>query len=356
MQKKRIATGLDIGSSKISAVAASIGKDGGFNILGQATQDSRGVLRGSVVNMDAAVQSVAGVLKKLKAKSPAGLGQIYVNISGQTLEGARSKGMIPLSARGREITASDIARCVDAASTIHLPFDREIVHKIVQKFSVDDQPWIKNPLGLYASRIACEVYIITATVNSIQNIFKCVSNAGHNVKEVVYTGIADGVIILDNEEKDAGVLLLNMGASLTEISIFSEGALCDIEILQAGAGDIKDDFRTSDAFNNVILKTASKIKNFGAAGNNLQSVVITGGIIFTDGLIEYLEKRLSCPVRMGVVKETKGEISGPDSIRLCTALGLARYAAAKYENLPQGARNFAGRISSTVVDIFNNYF
>ncbi|MDD5137052.1 MAG: hypothetical protein PHN63_06885, partial [Candidatus Omnitrophica bacterium] len=184
MRRLKIVTGLDIGSSKISAITISIGKEGQFSMIAHATGSSRGVSMGAISDLNEAVRSVTAVLKKLKQGSPDGLGQIYVNIAGETLKGAGSSGMIPLSVRGREITKPDIARCIDAASTIRLPFDREIVHKIVQRFSIDDQPWIKDPLGLYASRISCEVYIITAAVNSIQNIFKCVSNAGYDVKEV----------------------------------------------------------------------------------------------------------------------------------------------------------------------------
>ena len=356
MIRTKVITGLDIGSSKVSAVTANIAKDGSVSIIGHATQDSRGVSRGSIVDLDEAVQSVSGVLKRLKAKAPNGLGRIYVNITGQTLQGSRSKGMVPLAVRGREITRPDMARCVDAASTIHLPFDREIVHRIVQRFSVDDQPWIKDPIGLYASRIACEVYIITAAYNSIQNIFKCVNNAGYDAREVVYTGVADGAIVLDKEEKEAGVILLSIGAALTEISIFSEGTLCDVEILQTGAEDLKGDFRKSDALDKVLAKVSSRIEGFRNTGNSLKSIVVTGGIVFADGVIEYLEERLSCPVRMGVAKEVKGEISGLDSIRLCTAIGLSKYAAAKSENLPQSAKNLARRVSSAVTDIFNNYF
>ncbi|MFA6321496.1 MAG: cell division protein FtsA [Candidatus Omnitrophota bacterium] len=356
INRVKVITGLDIGSSKVSAVAASIDKEGLFSIVGQATQDSLGVSRGAIVDLDEAVRSVSGVLKKLKAKSPNGLGQIYVNITGETLKGAISKGMIPLSLRGREITKFDMKRCMNAASTVHLPFDREIVHRIVQKFSIDDQPWIKDPIGLYASRIACEVFIITAALNSIQNIFKCVSNSGYDVKEVVYTGIADGSAVLDNEEKESGVILLGMGAELTEISTFFKGVLCDMEILQTGAEDFKNDFRSSAVFDAVIEKVALKLQSFKDTGKNIQSVVVTGGIIFADGVIEYLEEKLKCPVKMGVAKEVRGEVSGLDSIRLCTAIGLAKYAAEKQENLPQNAKNFTKTLSSAVIDIFNNYF
>ncbi len=357
MIRNRVITGLDIGSSKVSAVTALIGKGKAFGIISQAAMDSRGVSRGSITDLNEAVRSVSGVLKKLKEKAPGGLGSIYVNITGADVKGCPSKGMIPLSTRGREVTVSDMDKCVSAASTIHLPFDREIVHRIVRRFSVDDQPWIKDPSGLYASRIACEVYIITAAVNSIQNIFKCVNSAGCDVKEVVYAGAAEAAAVLDETEKEAGVLLLNIGAALTEISIFFNGALCDMEIFQTGAEDFRDDFRSSGSFNSLISGIALKMQNFRAAGNNLQSIVVTGGIIFSDGVIEYLEEKLSCPVKTGVVRELRGEISGLDNVRLSTAIGLVKYAAAKYENYPQGpAKNFARRVSSAVIDVFNNYF
>lgn len=356
MKKNKIITGLDIGSSKVSAVTASVGRDGQFTIIGHVSQDSKGSARGTIVDMNESIRAVASVLKKLKVNSPGGLGQIYVNISGQAVKGARSKGMIPISVRGREITTSDMTRCIDAASTIHLPYDREIVHKIVQKFSVDDQPWIKDPLGLYASRLACEVYIITASVNSIQNIFKCVNSAGYDVKEVVYTGIADGSIVLTKEDTEAGVLLLSIGASLTEISVFIDGALCDIEIMQAGTADFQGELTGNAVFDEVISKVLLKMQDFRKAGNNLQLVSVTGGIVFADGAIEYLEEKLLCEVKMGVSKDVRGEMSGLDSVRLCTAIGLAKYAAGRPENLPQGVKSIIQRVSSSVVDIFNNYF
>ncbi|MFA5144055.1 MAG: cell division protein FtsA [Candidatus Omnitrophota bacterium] len=356
MKRTKIITGLDIGSSKVSAITISIDKGGQLSITGQATGPSRGVSAGAITDLNDAVRSVSSVLKKLRQKAPDGLGDIYVNISGQALKGTRSAGMIPLAVRGREITRPDIARCIDAASTIRLPFDREIVHKIVQRFSVDDQPWIKDPLGLYASRISCEVYIITAAVNSIQNIFKCVNNAGYDAKEVVYTGIADANAVLEKGDKEAGVLLLSMGAALTGISIFSEGALCDMEILQTGAEDFKDGYKENPAFNGLVSKIALKIKDMRSSGKSMQSMVVTGGIIFSDGVIEFLEEKLSIPVKMGVAKDIRGEVSGPDNVRFCTAIGLAKHAIKKYENMPQVPKNFTDRVTSAVADIFNNYF
>jgi len=352
----KIVTGLDIGSSKVSAVSASIEKNGAFTILGQASVGSRGVSRGAITDLNEAVSSVSGAFKRLQGKTHSSPGEIYVNISGESVKGSRSKGMIPLTTRGREVTTFDMARCVDAASTIHLPFDREIVHKIVHKFSVDDQAWIKNPAGLYASRLACEVYIITANVSNIQNIFKCVNLAGHDAKEVVFTGIADASAILETEEMQGGALILDMGSSLTQVSIFFEGTLNVMDIMAIGAEDIKGDFASSDVFSQVVAKVNSRLQEFNLTGNKIKSAALTGGIAFTEGVIEFLEEKLALPVKMGIAKDIRGEISGVDSMKLSTAIGLAKYACNKYEENRIRSRNFASRISSTVVDIFNNYF
>ncbi|MFH0763763.1 MAG: cell division protein FtsA [Candidatus Omnitrophota bacterium] len=356
MKKEAIVTGLDIGSSRISAVAALIGSGGALDVLAQSSQGSRGISRGAVVSLSEAVKSVSGVMNKICAKIPRKPGDIYVNISGESIKGGVSRGMIPLSSRGREITGPDMARCVNAAGTIRLSFDREIVHKIVQRFSVDDEPPIKNPLGLYASRLACEAYIITANANHIQNIYKCVNNAGYDIKEIVFTGIADGSSLLTGEEREEGALLLDMGASLTEASVFADGTLADLEVILIGGEDIKGGFKDSPEFSDIIARVKSKLENLSASGKKIRAITITGGISFNDGIVEFLEEKLAYPVRMGVAKEVRGEVSGLDSVRLSTAIGLARYAREKCFKKTREEENLIGRLSAAVTDIFNNYF
>jgi cell division protein FtsA len=285
-----------------------------------------------------------------------GLGNIYVNISGQAIRAEKSRGMIPLSMRGREITRGDIERCMNVASTIQLPYDRDIIHKIVISFSIDDQPSIRNPLGLYASRLACEMYVISAAINHVENIHKCVNEAGYDVKEVVYTGLADGMSLLSEEEKDLGAAILNIGASLTEVSIFYGGDLNDIGIIPMGRQDVKGELKESFEFNDLFSRIRARMDDFLNKGGKINSVVLTGGLAFEDGIIELLEAKLSCPVKMGVPRAVKGDISSIDSIRLTTALGLIRYGEARYRAKAIQARNILQHMSARVVDIFNNYF
>lgn len=356
IKKPHTITGLDIGSSKISAAALEILNGSQSKILTYESRPSKGIFRGSIMSLDEASNSIAKVLNKLNEKAPRGLGDIYVNITGETVTGEKSRGMIPLSSRGREVTKSDMAKCVNAAGTIRLPFDREIIHRIVLNYSIDDQSAIKNPLGLYASRLSCEMYMITAGINHIQNIYKCVDNAGYDIRGVVYSGIADGAVLLDDEWKDEGVLLLNIGYSLTEISIFAGGSLSVMGVVPLGAADIKGDLKTSTEFGNIVSRVKAKCEEFSAKGQSIKFTVIAGGFAFSEGVIDALEERLSCPVKMGTVKNAHGNISSIDSLRGATAIGLAKYAQIEDQPKPFQTKGLAKDISERVAEIFNNYF
>lgn len=356
MNRVKIITGLDIGSSKISAVSAGIYKSGSFEILSQVTEASSGVSRGLFVDLGKAAVSVGAVLSKIAGKISAKPGNIYVNISAPSIKGASSSGMIPISLRGREVTEDDMTRCVSAASTIHLPFDRDIIHRIVHSFSVDDNLPVSNPIGLYASRLFCKAYIITAESNLIQNICKCVNSAGYDVKEVVFTGMADGASLLNENDKLEGTLLLDMGNSMTEAYIFEKGTLREFEIIPVGARDMGDDPSRNVELGGAIAKISEKMNSYRLAGGNINSAVLTGGLAFVDGIVELVESKLACPVKMGAAKDIKGDISSIDSVRLATAIGLARYAYEKYMQNIREHGNPARRLSAKITDLFNNYF
>jgi len=356
MSRARIVTGLDIGSSKVSAVAARIEKSGELKILSQVTYPSAGVSRGMIVDLAKAANSVSKVLAKISENISSRPGEIYANISGTSLKGTISKGMVPISLRGREITRHDMAKCVNAGSTVHLPFDRDIVHRIVHNFSVDDGSSVANPLGLFASRLYCEVYIITADTNQIQNIYKCASLAGYDVKEVVISGAADGFSLLDEKEKDEGALLVDMGDSLTEAYIFKSGTLFDFEIIPVGAREIAGELIGNFELSAAIDKISERLKSYSASGGKITSVVVTGGLTFIDGIVELLESKLSRPVKMGAATDIKGDITSIDSVRLSTAIGLVRYAYQKHLHKVRESANPARRLSTKLVDLFNDYF
>lgn len=356
MRRPVVVTGLDIGSGKVSGVTAEIYHDRTFAVVAHYTSPSRGMSRGAIVDLKEATRSVSEVLTALREKFPKGPGRIYANITGSTVTGARSRGMVPISLRGREIIKPDIDRCIDVASTIHLPFDREIIHRIVQNFSIDEQNWIEDPQGLYASRLICEVYVITASVNQIQNIYKCVTSAGYDIDEIVYSGMADGEALLGDSQKTGVTAILDIGASLADLSIFNSGKLCEFEVIPAGSSDMKEDFASDGPLLDAVRKIRDRIPQLESASGAIDSIILTGGMALTDNFIEFLEQEISRPIRMGATKDLRGDISASDSMRLTTAVGLVKYASGKYLRRKIAQKNIALRLSDKVADIFNNYF
>ena len=356
MKRPILITGLDIGSSKISAVSAMVDEDGKLKFVTQANLPSKGVSRGVVEDLSEAVSTVTKVLDKLKEKAGSRLEPIFVNISGATIKGERSRGMIPLALRGREVTASDMDRCAEVASTVHLPIEREVVHRIVHRFSVDGESWIKNPAGLSASRLECEVFIVTANVNHIENIYKCVSNSGYETREVVFSGIADGLSVLDHGDMDAGVILLDIGASLTVVSAFFGGSLFDLSVVPVGTNDMKGDFKESTGFGDILLAITIKANELLKVGGVINSLTLTGGAAFADMIAESLEEKMQYPIKIGSARDIIGQISSADSMKAVSAIGLVKYGYEDYIKRYARKKGFAGAVKDKIVDLFNNYF
>lgn len=198
--------------------------------------------------------------------------------------------------------------------------------------------------------------MITAGINHIQNIYKCVNNAGYDIKGVVYSGIADASSLVEDAWKEDGVGLLNIGASLTELSIFFAGSLSAIDIIPTGASDIKDDLKSDARLEGIMSRVRAKCEEFTKKGQNIKLIVVAGGFAFSEGVVDIMEEKLLCPIRMGVVRNVQGNIFSIDSLRGATAIGLARYARAQVMPRPFQTKGIVKDISEKVVEIFNNYF
>lgn len=354
--KDTIITGLDLGSSKVAAVAAFIDASGSVKVAALSNVQSKGISNGTIENLDGAVESVSKALAKLKEKLGRRPENIFVNISGVGVKAERSIGMTSLAFRGREVMGSDIKKAAEAASMVALPMDREVLHKIVRRFSVDQENFITNPLGLHAAKLSCEIYLISAPVTSIHNIQKCVNDAGYDVREVVFTGIADGYGILDKGQKNEGIAILDIGHAATEVCVFSDGVLAGLGVIPFGTKNIKNGFREDASVGEAMASIGSHLKATKDAGGHIKSIVTMGGAAFIDGFIEYVEEKLSYPVKTGVIKDVVGDISGMDSIRAATAIGLVRYGAEKINSARKTFRTPLHRVSSKVVELLNNYF
>jgi len=249
--------GLDIGTTKVCVIIGQYNDSGQLEITGVGTTASRGLRRGVVINIETTVRSIAAAVEGAEMMSGREVGSVYTGIAGGHIEGINSRGVVAVTGRGREITREDVDRVIDAAKAIVIPMDREVLHVIPQEFVVDDQGGIKNPIGMIGVRLEAEVHIITGAVTSAQNIVKCVNRAGFKVNDIVLEPLASSRAVLTQDEKELGVLLIDLGGGTTDVLLHLEGAPYHTEVLAVGGDQVTNDI-------SIMLKTpldaAEKLK------------------------------------------------------------------------------------------------
>jgi cell division protein FtsA len=249
--------GLDIGTTKVCVVIGHYNESGQLEITGVGTTPSRGLRRGVVINIETTVRSITNAVEAAEMMSGREVHAVYTGIAGGHIEGINSRGVVAVTGKGREITREDVDRVVDAAKAIVIPMDREVLHVIPQEFIVDEQRGIKNPIGMVGVRLEAEVHIITGAVTSAQNIVKCVNRAGFKVNDIALEPLASSKAVLSQDEKELGVLLIDLGGGTTDVLVHLEGAPYHTEVLSVGGDQVTNDI-------SIMLKTpleaAEKIK------------------------------------------------------------------------------------------------
>jgi len=249
--------GLDIGTTKVCAIIGQYNENGMMEITGVGTTPSRGLRRGVVINIELTVKSVLNAIEAAEMMSGREVHDVYTGIAGGHIEGINSRGVVAVTGKNREITKEDVDRVIDAARAIVIPMDREVLHVIPQEFIVDEQGGIKNPLGMIGVRLESEVHIITGAVTSAQNIVRCVNRAGFKVNDIVLEPLASSKAVLSDDERELGVLLIDLGGGTTDILVYLEGAPYHTGVLSLGGDQVTNDL-------SIILKTpmesAEKIK------------------------------------------------------------------------------------------------
>lgn len=235
---ERIIVGLDIGTTKITAVVGEM-LDDEINIIGVGSHPSTGLRKGSVVNIESTVDSIRKAVEEAELMAGCDISSVYVGIAGNHIKGFNSHGIIAI--KGREIMKSDVERVIDAAKAVAIPTDREILHVIPQEFIVDDMESIQNPVGMTAIRLEAKIHIVTGAVSSARNIVKCCNKAGLEVCDIVLESLASGQAVLTDEEKELGCLLADMGGGTTDLALFKDNNVKFIYELTVGGHNLTND-------------------------------------------------------------------------------------------------------------------
>lgn len=392
MPTDSVLVGLDIGTTKVCAVVGEINEHGGIEILGVGSTPSKGIRRGVVINIEGTMNSVLAAVEAAEMMSGRDVQSVITGIAGAQIEGINSRGVVAVTGRGREITREDIDRVIEAARAIVIPMDREVLHVIPQEYIVDDQGGIRNPIDMIGIRLEAEVHIITGSVTAAQNLLKCVNRAGFRVEDIVLQSLASSLAVLSEDEKELGVLLIDLGGGTTDVLVHLDGAPYHTSVVSIGGEQVTSDL-------SIMLKTpmeaAEKIKREsgccfeplvdedekiivpGVGGwpsaeipriettriiqprmteifhlvreqvskkGYLQrlggGVVLTGGGALLKGTAELAQEIFGLPARLGVPSNFGGLVKEYKSPLYSTAAGLVLYGARMYD-LPEERPNVA---------------
>jgi cell division protein FtsA len=401
--------GIDVGSSKVAVLIGKRDSRGGLEIAGRGQAPNRGTRRGNIVNLEATVEALKGASEEAEVMAGVEISRAWVGIAGADVRSVNARGMVSVSRRDREITRADIERVLDAAQSAALPSDREILHAVPQEFVVDEQGGISDPLGMLGSRLEVQVHLVTGQTARSKTLLTCVNRAGVEVAEMVFEPLSTAEAVLTPDEKDLGVLLLDVGAGTTGYALFEDGEARHSAVLPVGAGHFTNDLA-------MVLRTpyaeAERIKlkegccllsmvqdeegisvpavaggaprvvprreiceilqpraeemlslvrgDLGRAGWEGQlrgGIVLTGGGAQLDGLLELTGQVFNSSVRYGVAHGLGGLVDVLGSPGWAAAAGLLRWAAAA-ETTPTRAsrrgfrmRNFVGSLRSAFSDL-----
>lgn len=239
MNGKHLHVALDIGTTKV-CTTIGMRDSNGIEIVGVGSHPSHGLKKGSVVNIDKTVNSIRSSLEE--AKMMAGVEDIRtatIGIAGNHIYCFNSSGVVAI--KNSEIDEKDVERVLEAAKAVLIPSDREVLHVIPQEFRVDSTTGIKNPIGMCGSRLEAHVHIVTGKTPLIQNIIKCVEAAGIKASDVILQPIASSKSVLSQDEKELGVVLIDIGGGTTDIAVWKGGSLVHSQIIPVGGNHFTND-------------------------------------------------------------------------------------------------------------------
>lgn len=251
----RIITAIDIGSTKISTIIASVEEGNAPSVVGVATYPSQGLKKGVIVNIDDAINSIAGSLEAAERMAGLTVSSVYISINGKHITSLNNKGVVAVAQE--EITTEDVFRSIESARTVSIPPSRDILHVIPREFIVDSQGDIKDPIGMTGTRLEVNAHIISATSSALHNLVKCVQQLGLRVDDIVFTGWASSTAVLTPTEKELGIMCLDIGGGTTSIATFVEDSITYSGSVPFGGVNITSDLAIGLR---VSLEEAEKIK------------------------------------------------------------------------------------------------
>ncbi|MCP4408138.1 MAG: cell division protein FtsA [Gammaproteobacteria bacterium] len=236
---KGMIVGLDIGTSKVVAIVGEVNDDNDIEIIGIGSHPSRGLKKGVVVNIESTVQSIQRAVEEAELMAGCQIHSVYAGIAGNHVRSLNSHGIVAI--KDREVVAGDVDRVIDAARAVAIPADQKILHVLPQEFIIDTQEGIREPVGMFGVRLEARVHLVAGAVSAAQNIVKCVRRCGLEVDDIILEQLASSYSVLNEDEKELGVCLVDIGGGTTDIAVFSEGAIRHTAVIPIAGDQVTND-------------------------------------------------------------------------------------------------------------------
>jgi cell division protein FtsA len=386
MSRSKIISVIDVGSTKITTIIAQhFLEENQINVIGVSTSEANKIKRGEVKDIVEATESITKSVEGAERMAGYSINSAIVSITAPHISSLNSEGVVAVSNPNGEIVEDDVSRVIEAARAISLPSNLEIIHVIPREFKVDGQEGILDPVGMTGVRLEVESHIVIASMPAIKNLSRCINEIGINIDSLVYSGFAAAESVLTETEKELGVILIDIGGTVTSITIYTESYPCFVKIIPVGAKNVtndlaiglrlslenadklklylssqkaKDEQKNDNDDDNINLKRASiyseektkisriatvdgiikprldeifnlikqEVKDSGLGGATPAGVVLTGGGAEVIGVKQACQRVLGLPVRVGQSKEINGLVDEIMTPAYASSLGLIEYA------------------------------
>ena len=262
MEIEAVLVALDVGTSKVVVLVGEVAHDGSLDIIGKGTTSTQGVRKGLVNNIEQTVASIHKAVAQAERLSGLRLEAAFVGVGGDHLESLNSRGTVAVSGAHREVTREDIERATEVARAVTIPSNREVLHVLPRDFTVDGQEGVKDPEGMSAIRLEVTTHIVHGSATALQNLTKCVRQAGVRPDELVVSSIASGEAVLSETERELGVAVADIGAGTTDIALYGDGSPFYTSVIPLGGVNVTNDIAIGLRTN---LATAEQLKvRFGS--------------------------------------------------------------------------------------------
>ncbi len=354
---KSLIVGLDIGTSKVTALVGEYSPGQEIEVIGIGSHESRGMKRGVVVDIESTVQSIQRAVEEAELMAGCEIRSVYASITGSHTQCRNSPGIVPVA--GGEVTYADLDRVLEAAKAVAVPADQKILHAIAQEYIVDNsQEGIRNPVGMSGVRLEVRAHLVTGAQSAASNVMKCVQRCGLQVDDLILSSLASSTAVLTTDEKELGVVLVDIGAGTTDIAVFVQGAIRHSASLPIAGDQVTNDIAhllrtpTPEA-EQIKVRYACALAQLATAEESIQvpsvgdrpprrlarqalaeavqnryeeifemvqaelrrsgyeelvraGLVLTGGASRMEGVVELAEEMLHMPVRVGIPQHVSG--------------------------------------------------